>query len=192
MGKERSSSSSEGQPTFRTRVTGVSLDLEQRTLSFTAADRCLATLRLAPEGLIFESPASSADKVVADTISTSEAQGDENSSQAPRLGSTESEKERAIVFQGKLKSKPIPGRPDARGNPTAWARFSAHDPDQDGAHLYSATFHRHTVNLALSMDKDTPLTVQGFPHERPNTDTRRLDTLSVINILDYPGKPTDK
>jgi hypothetical protein len=191
MGKEQPTASSPEQPAAGIGITGISLDFDRRSLSLTTADRHLATIRLAPEGLIFEAAVPPSHEVSPATIRSSESQSGVEAMTADP-GVSDSEKVRASVFQGKLKSKPIPGRPDARGKPTAWARFAAHDADQEGAHLYSATFHRHTANLALSMDKDAQLTVQGFPHEQNDPDSRRLDTLSVINVLDYPGKPEDR
>lgn len=192
MGKERAEQSSADQIASGIRVTRVSLDLEQRSISFTTDDRRVATFRLAPKGLIFESPFSRTSRPDAVDAPTSHTVETATSHEPSQQAAAENEKARASIFQGKLKSKPIPGRPDARGNPTAWARFAAHDPDQDGAHLYSTTFHRHTVDIALSLDKESQLTVQGFPHEQSDPNSRRLDTLSVINLLDYPGKQKDE
>src|SRR5947209_19863153 len=96
-----------------------------------------------------------------------------------------SERDKPLTLQGKLKSKPRPGRPDSRGNPTAWARFAAHEEEQDGAHMYSATFHKHTAAIALSLDKDAQLTVQGYPHPVDDPGSKRMDTLSVLHILQH-------
>jgi hypothetical protein len=55
--------------------------------------------------------------------------------------------------------------------------------------MYSATFHKHTAKIALALDADAAVTVQGYPHESDDPGSRRMDTLSVINLLDYPGRP---
>lgn len=121
----------------------------------------------------------------------SEASSSSGSSEHVQPAGVEIEKAKTTTLQGKLKSKPSEGRPDARGNTTAWARFAAHEEDRDGAHLYSTTFHKHTAGIALSLDNNAPLTVQGYLHEQDDPGSRRLDTLSVINVIDYPGKPTE-
>jgi len=99
------------------------------------------------------------------------------------------EKERTLVLSGRLRSKPREGRPDSRGNATSWARFAAHEDDREGAHMFSATFHRHSARIALGLPAGAPLTVEGYSHDSGDPTGKRLDTLSVINLLDYPGKP---
>jgi hypothetical protein len=181
MGKEQENVDLTGK-----RVTGIFIDLEGKSVLLTAKDQTLAMLRLAPEGLIFHA----ATHVPAEEVRDVPAllPGAEAAQRQP----AETERTKAVTLQGKLKSKPKEGRPDSRGNPTAWARLAVHEDDRDGAHLYSATFHKHTAKIALSLERDAPLTVQGYPHENDHPGSRRMDTLSVINLLDYPGKPESK
>lgn len=102
-------------------------------------------------------------------------------------GEAATEKEATVTLAGRLKSTPKPGRPDRSGNPTAWARLAVHDDDRPDAHLYLASFHRHTARIALGLKAGAHITVSGYPHESDNP--KRLDTFSVVNIVDnYPGK----
>jgi hypothetical protein len=100
------------------------------------------------------------------------------------------ERERTITLTGKLKSQPKAGKPDRSGKPTAYADFAAHVEGEKDAHYYVATFHRHTKDIALKLPKEAPITVTGYPH--PSQSEKRKDTLSVINIVEYPGKPPAK
>lgn len=61
------------------------------------------------------------------------------------------------------------------------------EDDRDTAHMYSATFHKHTTKIALKLAAESTITVQGYPHESDDPGSKRMDTLSVINLLDYPG-----
>ncbi len=98
----------------------------------------------------------------------------------------EPERERTVTLSGRLTTKPRQGRQDRSGNPTAYARFAAHDPERQGSHDYVATFHRHTVKIALDLPKDAQITVEGYPHQSGSE--KRMDTFSVINIVNWPGK----
>jgi hypothetical protein len=100
------------------------------------------------------------------------------------------EREKTITLTGKLKSKPQPGKNDRNGKPTAYADFAAHVEGEEKAHDFVATFHRHTRGIALKLPKEAQMTVNGYPH--PSNSARRKDTFSVVNILDYPGKPPPK
>ncbi len=100
------------------------------------------------------------------------------------------EREKTITLSGKLKSQPKPGKSDRSGKPTAYADFAAHVEGEKGAHDYVATFHRHTRRIALTLPKEAQITVNGYPH--PNSSPRRKDTFSVVNIVEYPGKPPPK
>jgi hypothetical protein len=164
-------------------LTGIYVDIPGKSVILASAEGIVGSVRLAPEGVVFEAPRSptlpattSVAELPAEVASVQEQEG------TP-------EREKPLTLQGKLKSRPRPGRPDARGNPTAWARFAAHEEDEEGAHMYSTTFHRQTVEIALGLEKDMPVTVQGFPHLQDDPSSTRMDTLSVINLLDYPGKP---
>jgi hypothetical protein len=100
------------------------------------------------------------------------------------------EKEKTAILTGKLKSKPQSGRNDRSGKPTAYADFAAHVEGEEDAHYYKATFHRNTRNIALKLPAEAQITVFGYPH--PRNSPRSRDTFSVVNIVDYPGKPPPK
>jgi hypothetical protein len=109
-----------------------------------------------------------------------------------RLTSSDAAKERekTITLSGKLKSQPKPGKPDRSGKPTAFADFAAHVEGEKSTHDYVAAFHRYTEDIALKLAKEAQITVNGYPH--PSNSTKRKDTFSVANIVDYPGKPPAK
>lgn len=97
------------------------------------------------------------------------------------------EKQPALVLPGRLQTRPLEGRPDSRGKPTAWARFLAHVEGADNALLLSATFHHRTREVALQLADGDPITAQGYLH--PSRDPERLSTFSVFHLINYPGKP---
>jgi hypothetical protein len=100
------------------------------------------------------------------------------------------EKEKTITLSGKLKIKAQPGKLDRSGKPTAYADFAAHVEGEETAHDYVATFHRHTREIALKLPTEAPITVTGYPH--PSDSPKRTDTFSVVNVVEYPGKPPPK
>jgi hypothetical protein len=100
------------------------------------------------------------------------------------------EREKTATLTGKLKSKPQPGRNDTSEKPTAYADFAAHVEGEEQAHYYKATFHRRTRDIALKLPVEAQITVFGYPH--PRNSSRSTDTFSVVNIVDYPGKPPAK
>jgi hypothetical protein len=100
------------------------------------------------------------------------------------------EREKTITLSGKLKSQPKPGKPDRSGKPTAYADFAAHVTGEDKAHDFVATFHRHTRDIASKLPKEAQITVTGYPH--PSNTPKRKDTFSVVNFVEYPGKPPPK
>jgi hypothetical protein len=110
-------------------------------------------------------------------------------SPAPSSEATK-EKEKTVTLSGKLKSQPKPGKLDRSGKPTAYADFAAHVDGEEAAHYYVATFHRHTKDIVLKLPKEAPITVTGYPH--PSNTPKRKDTFSVVNIVEYPGKPPAK
>jgi hypothetical protein len=61
---------------------------------------------------------------------------------------------------------------------------------EEQAHDYIATFHRHTRGIAAKLPKEAQITVTGYPH--PSQSPKRKDTFSVVNIVEYPGKPPPK
>jgi hypothetical protein len=172
-------------------VNGLLIDLEERSLTMLAKTEVLAKVTLSPSGIIFESGATPPGESVAVPESTPPPVAP---SATPASVETSAEKARTVTLNGRLKSKPREGRPDAQGKPTAWARFAAHEEDRDTAHIYSTTFHKHTAPIALGLDTDAPLTIQGYPHLHQQDDpgSKRMDTLSVINLVDYPGKGKTK
>jgi hypothetical protein len=91
-----------------------------------------------------------------------------------------------IVVAGRLVSKPTEGRPDRKGNPTAWAKMEAEKEGRQGTHVYLASFYGRTTEIALSLDRDAEFTAHGYV--RPSDDPNRLDTLSVVHLSEYPGK----
>jgi hypothetical protein len=98
----------------------------------------------------------------------------------------EAGKQKTVTLTGRLKSKPREGRPDGRGQPTTWSKLACHEDGRESAKMYSATFHRNTAATALGLATDDQVTVQGYVRE--SADPNRMDSLSVFNILAYPGK----
>jgi hypothetical protein len=161
---------------------GIYLDVPSKTVVFAAEEGVLAAVRLTAQGIVFQYGESHEGQ--------SEGPSPPLPSPSERLASSaETEREKPLTLQGKLKGAPRLGRPDAKGNKTTWARFAAHEAEREGVHLYSATFHRHTADIALGLESGASLTLQGYPHEQSDPASKRMDTLSVINVLDYPGKP---
>jgi hypothetical protein len=178
------SKSVESEGTAPIPLTGVYLDVPSKTLVFAAKEGVLAAVRLTQQGIVFQYGESHEDQSVEPSPPLS-------SPSETLVSSAETESEKPLTLQGKLKGAPRLGRPDAKGNKTAWARFAAHEAEREGAHLYSATFHRHTADIALGLESGASLTLQGYPHEKSDPGSKRMDTLSVINVLDYPGKPQE-
>jgi hypothetical protein len=171
--------------------TDIHINLTDQTITLKKEDDVVATLvfegKLPAAGVIFfgnqsqallDSPFNEAPETPvspASPASTSEAA---------------KEREKTVTLIGKLKSKPQPGKNDRSNKPTAYADFAAHVEGEKGAHDYVATFHRHTRRIALTLPKEAQITVNGYPH--PNSSPRRKDTFSVVNIVEYPGKPPAK
>lgn len=148
-------------------VTGIHLNLIERSLTLDVDGSPVVSLRLTTYGLIL---------------------GISEPSPAP-VSEPEAleEAQKTVTLSGRLKAAPRPGRADRSGNPTAYARFAAHVEGEPEAHDYIATFHRHTAPLALRLRKEDELTIEGYPHE--SNGGRRLDTFSVVNLVHYPGMP---
>lgn len=159
-------------------LSAVYISLKDRFITFEAEDETATRLTFSAEGILYEvlGPYSLADRAVERLISA-----DETTEADPAK-----EKERTITVTGRLKTQPRIGRPDSRGNPTAWATLAAHEEGRDGPHVWSLSFHRHTAKIALTLEKDAQVTVHGYP--RQSSDPQRMDGLSVFNILN-PGKP---
>ncbi len=155
------STEQEGQANL---VTAIRLDVIGRSMTFEVGGQGLVRLVLGPEGLTLESTLCGLEP---ETAPLEEAQ-------------------RTVTLTGRLKAQPRPGKSDRSGNPTAYARFVAHVEGEAGPHDYIATFHRHTARIALALARDAQITVQGYPHASGSD--KRLDTLSVINVLNHPGQ----
>jgi hypothetical protein len=162
-----------------TPLSSIHIDLEERSVIFRAEDRA-TKLMLTPAGVLYQhlQGAAITERSVERLVDESEEEAEDAST---------TEREPTVTLSGKLKSKPRQGRADGRGNATAWARFAAHEQGRREAHFYLATFHRHTADIALALPVDAALTVQGYVH--PNQQQGRMDTISVVNIVRYPGKP---
>lgn len=161
----------EGEPTP---LSAIRIDLKDRSIIFEAEDQPIARLSLAPEGLVF---------TALHRIVEAEARAALPAEQAER-----SEKEKTVTLTGRLKTEPKEGKADSRGNPTAWARLAVHEEGREDAHVYLASFHRHTAPVALSLAKDAQVTVSGYPHPSNDPSGKRMDTFSVVNLVSYPGK----
>ena len=166
----------------RVTLSGIHLNLDERSITFEADRQPVARVTLAPEGVIFEAiPPTDGPTLPAETMA-------EIPTSATPEPTPRREPEPRSVLPGKLKTKPRAGKPDRRGNPTAWARFAAHIEGEDEAHLFSATFHRHTAKIALTLERNDPLTIEGYAHPSTDPAGTRLDSFSVINLVAYPGK----
>lgn len=154
-------------------VTTIHIDLKERIVSFEHEGEEIAKVSFANEGVVF-------------------VRGDQESLPASSETGPKAAKESEprVVLTGRLKTKLREGRPDRNGRPTAYGKFAAHVEGEDQAQMYIATFHRHTTKIALSLPRDVQITVDGYPHE--SNSPKRLPTFSVINLVDYPGKPKKK
>lgn len=156
-------------------LTGIYIDLRNRSIELEDDQGTMAKLTFTSTGTIFFSTS---------TAAVAEASG----GQQPRKATERSEKELTVTLTGRLKTQPKEGKPDSRGNPTAYARLAVHQEGREEARLYLATFHRHATPIALSLPKDAQVTVSGYPHPSNDPSGKRLDTFSVINFVSYPGK----
>ena len=159
-------------------LTGVYIDLKNRSIELEDDQGVVARLTFASSGTIFFHPAAG---IQSPGSPAAEAQ-------QPGKTTEPLEKEQTVTLTGRLKTQPKEGKPDSRGNPTAYARLAAHQEGQDEAHVYLATFHRHATPIALSLPKDAQVTVTGYPHPSNDPSGKRMDTFSVINLVSYPGK----
>lgn len=167
------------QSTFEPRpLRSIHVDLDARALTL-VSDQAAARLTWSPRGPLLEllagdnalPPAPAARLAVA----------------SPEGGSGSRERDAAVVRTGRLMSEVKRGRPDSRGNETAWTRFAAHEDDEDAAHLYLLSFHRGSVRTALTLSQGDRVTVEGYL--KRSSDPDRLDAFSAFVLHDYPGKP---
>jgi hypothetical protein len=165
--------------------TDIHINLADQTITLKKEEEVVATLvfegKLPAEGVIFfpNQPQALLDSPFA-----------EEAEVPVSPASPAKEREKTITLSGKLKSKPQAGKPDRSGKPTAYADFAAHVEGEKDAYYYVATFHRDTRQIALALPKEAQITVTGYPH--PSNKATRKDTFSVVNIVDYPGKPPPK
>jgi hypothetical protein len=173
------------------KLRSIHIDLEEQSIETLAQDGVIVRLTFSPEGVFQQLLRSgSVEGASQRLLSASEGQPDtapEANDQVNPEAPAKREKQPALVLPGKLQTKPAEGRPDGRGNPTAWARFLAHMEGQEGAVLLSATFHNHTRDIALKLAEGDAIRAQGYLH--PHRDSSRLSTFSIFHLLGYPGKP---
>lgn len=164
------------------RLTGIHINLIDQVVTLEAADGKTAKLSFGQPKTLFEAHQ--------ELIPQLPAEADEPAPE-PEVPATQPEtreKQPTVVLSGRLRTKPKEGRPDNQGRATAWGRLAVHEDGAEQAHLFSATFHRRTAAIALGLDRGAQLTVEGYPHAG-DAARKRLDTLSVIAVHQYPGKP---
>jgi hypothetical protein len=162
---------------------GIHIDLVDRVVTLESNDGRRAKLSFGAPATLYEPPFPAAD------VANEEPPEPESSGLDQTANAERKESEPTVVVTGSLRSAPKAGRQDSRGRPTAWAAFAAHQDGADDAHLYGATFHRHTAAIALALESGTQITAEGYPHTNWDPAGKRMDTFSVVNLLDYPGKP---
>jgi hypothetical protein len=171
--------------------TDIHINLTDQTITLKKEEEVVATLvfegKLPAAGVIF---LGSQPQALLESPFDEEPEMPVSPTSPATLSDAAKEREKTITLSGKLKSKPQPGKNDRSNKPTAYADFAAHVEGEKDAHYYVATFHRHTRGIALKLPPEAQITVAGYPH--PSNKPRRKDTFSVMNILDYPGKPLPK
>jgi hypothetical protein len=161
------------------KLRSIKLDFEMRRIQIELTDATALRFNLTPQGILAEwlqPPTITTARAVDKLVESAE-------EEAPAEGK---EKTPVSTFTGKLKGQAREGRPDGRGRKTAWARLAVHEEGQEQARLLSATFTRHTANIALTLPADAQITAQGYL--RPADDPTRLDSFYVFNLVNYPGK----
>ena len=63
-----------------------------------------------------------------------------------------------------------------------------HEEGNDEGKPYYTVFYQQTRDIALRLQPEDPITVVGFP--LPTTEEGKHDTLRVVRMVHYPGKPT--
>jgi hypothetical protein len=173
--------------------TDIHINLQEQTITLKKEEEVVATLvfagKLPAAGVIFF-PSQEQPLPVTTEATSAVAEALPQALEPVSPASPAKEREKTITLSGKLKSQPKPGKPDRSGKPTAFADFAAHVEGEKDAHYYVATFHRHTRDIAAKLPTEAPITVTGYPH--PSHSPQRKDTFSVVNIVEYPGKPPAK
>jgi len=170
------------QEQTRESLKAIHVDFQERSITFEAENSAATKLTLAPGGVLYEllGAVSITARSVEKLLETAAAA-------SPEAEDTP-ETDKTIILAGRLKSQPKEGKPDRSGNPTAWARFAAHQEDNPEARMLLLTFHRATARIALSLAQGDPVTVQGYLHPANDPEAKRLDTFSAFSLLHYPGK----
>jgi hypothetical protein len=168
--------------------TDIHINLTDQTIVLKKEDEVIATLvfegKMPTEGVIFFG---SQPQALPDSPFDAEA---ETPASPASASDAAKEREKTATLTGRLKSKPKPGKNDRSGKPTAYADFAAHVEGEEEVHYYKTTFHRRTRDIALKLPAEAQITVFGYPH--PRNSPRSTDTFSVVNLVDYPGKPPPK
>ena len=171
--------------------TDIHINLTGQTITLKKEEEVVATLvfegKLPAAGVIF---LGSQPQALLDSPFDEEPETPVSPASPASASDAAKEREKIVTLSGKLKSKPQPGKNDRSNKPTAYADFAAHVEGEKGAHDYVATFHRHTRGIALKLPVEAQITVMGYPH--PSKSPKRKDTFSVVNIVEYPGKPPPK
>ena len=169
------------------RLTGIHIDLIDQIVTLQAQDGRRAKLSFGQPTTLFDAHAR--PMVGPDTPEELVAGGDDGWPEPDQASQETREKQQTLILSGRLRAQPKAGRPDRQGRPTAWARLAVQEEGADQAHLYSATFYQATTAIALGLPKGAQVTLEGYPHTG-DAAKKRLDTLSVIALHEYPGKPT--
>jgi hypothetical protein len=171
--------------------TDIHINLTDQTITLKKEEEVVVTLvfegKLPAEGVIFFG---SQPQALLDSPFDEEPEIPVSPASLATTSEVAKEREKTVTLSGRLKSKPQPGKNDRSNKPTAYADFAAHVEGEKDAHYYVATFHRHTRQIALTLPKEAAITVTGYPH--PSQSEKRKDTFSVVNIVEYPGKPPTK
>ncbi len=169
-----SSERAEGIP-----LSAIHINLTEPSITFEADNKPVAKLIFSSGTIYFNTPKEAIEE---------QAQPQEGpEQQAQQELELPVEREKTVTLTGRLKTKPKQGKVDRSGHPTAYARFTAHVEGEEGPHNFFASFHRAAANVALNLNKEAQITVEGYPHL--NEDQKRTDTFSIIRIISYPGRP---
>src|SRR5215213_173085 len=178
----------------QTKLRSIHIDLEERYIETQARDGTLLRFSYNSEGIFLSLlQTGSLEAAARQLLMTSQPEAEpaqaETVDQVNEPAPTHREKSAPLVIPGKLHSKPVEGRPDGKGNPTAWGKILGHLKDHQGAVLISSTFHGRTRAIALGLSEGDSITAQGYYHPVSNPDERRLPTFSIHHLIAYPGKP---
>lgn len=107
---------------------------------------------------------------------------------ASSASTLEADAKKTVTLTGVIKGALRPGRVDGKGQPTIWARFSAHREGSPEAWMLSTTFHRAAAKVAAEQLTDgIQATLAGYI--RPSDDPQRMDSFSVFHVVSYRDQP---